>query len=62
MIEEDCSLPCPYCGVEVSIRVDPASGSKQTFSYDCEVCCHPMKVQVEYDADGIPSLTAETDT
>ncbi len=52
---------CPYCGETISMFLD-VSATQQQYVEDCEVCCRPMKVSIEYDDDGIPNLTAETDT
>ncbi|WGK65325.1 CPXCG motif-containing cysteine-rich protein [Croceiramulus getboli] len=39
---------CPYCWEEISMLVDP-SVSKTTYVEDCEVCCNPIEVQVQFD-------------
>ena len=37
-------VPCPYCGEEVEIFIEPdVSGS---FVQDCDVCCNPWTVRV----------------
>ncbi|MGH7678836.1 MAG: CPXCG motif-containing cysteine-rich protein [Gemmatimonadaceae bacterium] len=40
---------CPYCAEEVSIALDPGSGSSQEYVEDCPVCCQPWRVTVRYD-------------
>jgi transcription elongation factor Elf1 len=38
---------CPYCWEEISMLLDP-SILKQTYIEDCEVCCNPIEVMVEF--------------
>jgi len=43
---------CPYCGQAVDIALDPAGGAAQEYVEDCQVCCQPWRVNVQYDGDG----------
>jgi hypothetical protein len=43
---------CPYCNETVEIALDPGSGAAQEYVEDCEVCCQPWTVSVQYRADG----------
>jgi hypothetical protein len=43
---------CPYCAAAVEIVLDPGSGSFQEYVEDCEVCCQPWQVSVQYDGEG----------
>jgi hypothetical protein len=43
---------CPYCGSPVEIALDPGGGSDQDYVEDCEVCCQPWQVRVQYVAEG----------
>jgi hypothetical protein len=43
---------CPYCGEENEIALDPGSGERQEYVEDCQVCCQPWRVVVEYDERG----------
>jgi hypothetical protein len=61
MIENDCEFLCPHCGEPVSIRVDKTAGEEQSFIYDCEVCCRPIKIQFEVEEGEIINFTAEAD-
>lgn len=38
---------CPYCWQNISILLDN-SVSKQSYIEDCEVCCNPIQVSVEF--------------
>jgi hypothetical protein len=49
---------CPYCGEENSISLDPGSGETQDYVEDCQVCCQPWRVSVEYGSDGAAIVTA----
>lgn len=54
--EERCS--CPFCGEPITIVVDFSAGS-QTYIEDCQVCCRPMGVVVDVDAEGHQSIRVE---
>ena len=54
MIPERLEISCPYCGEPTAVDPDPLVG-RQEFWQDCEVCCQPILVQLECDADGIPA-------
>lgn len=51
---------CPYCGEVITIGLDPGSGRVQTYVEDCQVCCQPWRVHVQYDRDG--GALVEVDT
>lgn len=48
-------VTCPCCGETVEISLDPGGGSAQQYVEDCEVCCNPWKVKVQF-IDGIASV------
>ena len=50
---------CPYCGAANEISLDPGSGSAQEYVEDCQVCCQPWRVTVQYDADGAAAISVE---
>lgn len=39
---------CPYCWEEISMLLD-SSVSKQTYVEDCEVCCNPIELNVQFE-------------
>lgn len=45
------TIACPYCGEVIEILID-ASVPSQRYIEDCQVCCRPITVGVEVDADG----------
>ena len=49
-------VTCPYCGEENEIALDPGSGGTQDYVEDCQVCCQPWRVSVEYGSDGSASV------
>lgn len=42
---------CPYCGEPVDLALDASAGS-QRYVEDCQVCCRPMTVVLDVDAEG----------
>lgn len=61
MIEQDYEFSCPYCGVNLSIRLEPCGGKRQKFVQDCEVCCRPIQIEVQFDQGEILSFSAQAD-
>ena len=43
---------CPYCNESVEITLDPGSGAHQEYVEDCEICCQPWTVSVNYGEGG----------
>lgn len=50
--ETSAVVYCPYCSEPVEITLDAGSGGNQEYVEDCEVCCKPWQVTVEYDRAG----------
>lgn len=50
--QESAEVACPCCWEEVTVRLDPGSGSNQRYVEDCPVCCRPWDVRVAYRSDG----------
>ena len=48
---------CPYCGELVEIALDPGSGPHQQYVEDCQVCCQPWQVLVNYQPDGTAEVS-----
>jgi len=59
MLESDQEFNCPYCGEVNSLRLDPTGGKRQVLVTDCEVCCRPIKITAELDAEGEATLDAK---
>jgi len=58
MIEETYHFDCPYCYSKITLNVDLTEGSKQQFTYDCEVCCRPMAISIHLGDDGVEDFIA----
>ena len=53
-LDSACSLQtvqCPYCGEGYETLLDLSGGSAR-YVEDCPVCCRPIELQLEIDADG----------
>jgi len=59
MIGNELEYLCPYCGERLSLRADIATGRRQEFIQDCEVCCRPVRILLELKADEVLSFSAE---
>jgi len=59
MIENDRKFLCPYCGVTICTRLDITGGKRQEFIQDCETCCRPIRIRVEFASGEILDFIAE---
>jgi hypothetical protein len=50
--DTEAEVVCPYCGEVVELGLDPGSGPHQSYVEDCEVCCRPWNVTVNFDDEG----------
>ncbi len=57
--ETAATVYCPYCNESVEITLDPGGGSTQEYVEDCEVCCQPWTVNVQYGEDGAVEVRVE---
>ena len=46
----ETGFQCAGCGERNSTAVDESAGRRQTYIEDCQVCCKPNVLRVEYDA------------
>ncbi|NND16728.1 MAG: CPXCG motif-containing cysteine-rich protein [Eudoraea sp.] len=49
---------CPYCWEEISMLLDPSVS--QTYVEDCEVCCNPIELIVEFEAGNLSKFYAKS--
>lgn len=49
---------CPYCWEEISVLLDPSVS--QSYVEDCEVCCNPIDISVEFESGELCSFRAES--
>ena len=60
--ETDAPVTCPYCGEVNEIGLDPGGGAHQEYVEDCQVCCRPWRVLVEYLPDGSAMVEVEAES
>ncbi len=48
---------CPYCWEEISMLLD-VSVSDQTYVEDCEVCCNPIEILVQFNDQELQGFQA----
>lgn len=53
-------IACPYCGETISLLLDASAGS-QRYIEDCHVCCRPITVMLEVDADGDAQVSVQSE-
>lgn len=49
---------CPYCWEEISMLLDPSLS--QTYVEDCEVCCNPMTISVNFENGELISFEVQS--
>ena len=47
---QPASYRCPHCGETNDIIVDPSQGRQQHYIEDCQVCCRPNDLHLNYEA------------
>ena len=52
---------CESCGETIVIPVDLSAGASQSYVEDCPVCCHPLIIHIDLDADGAAAAWAESE-
>lgn len=52
---QSVSVYCAFCGEPIDILVD-CSVPDQEYVEDCRVCCNPLVIRVDIDADGSPRV------
>ena len=57
--ETGATVCCPYCGEVNEIALDPGGGSHQEYVEDCQVCCRPWQVAVQYLPDGSVEVSVD---
>jgi len=45
----EAGFQCAACGEWNSTSVDESAGSKQSYVEDCQVCCKPNVLRVQWD-------------
>jgi hypothetical protein len=45
----EASFQCAGCGQRNRTKVDESAGRRQSYVEDCQVCCKPNVLHIEYD-------------
>ena len=53
-------IECPYCGEVIGLTLDGSAGS-QHYIEDCHVCCRPITVMLEVDAEGAAYIRVQSE-
>ena len=48
---------CPYCWENISMLLD-ASTTNETYVEDCEVCCNPIQITANFEAETLLNFDA----
>ena len=48
---------CPYCWEDISMLLD-GSVRQQKYIEDCEVCCNPIELRVEFEEGELVNFSA----
>ncbi|WP_093237761.1 CPXCG motif-containing cysteine-rich protein [Psychroflexus halocasei] len=49
---------CPYCWQNISMLLEP--GFNQSYIEDCEVCCQPIRIRVEFNNNQLISFSSDS--
>ncbi|OBX20146.1 MULTISPECIES: CPXCG motif-containing cysteine-rich protein [Bizionia] len=55
---EEHEFQCPYCWESISMLLD-SSQPEQQYIEDCEVCCNPIQISVQFEEQTLVSFRAE---
>jgi hypothetical protein len=61
MRESEAIVCCPYCGESVQVLLDTGGEEWQSYVEDCEICCRPWLLTVEWNDSGEAVVVARTD-
>ncbi len=48
---DSAMIACPYCGETIELAIEPGM-AEQEFIEDCHVCCRPIQLYLQEDAQG----------
>jgi len=49
---------CPYCWERISVLLDNST-PKQKYIEDCEVCCNPFQISVQFENSELVGFQAD---
>ena len=58
-VDTMAEVECPHCGELLAIALDPGGGASQDYVEDCQVCCRPSRIRLQYDPTGRAEVWAE---
>ena len=58
MDQEPYTITCPFCWEALEILLDP-SVEQQSYTEDCQVCCHPIALKVSVSMSGDMQVQVE---
>jgi hypothetical protein len=50
-MELEGSFVCPYCLQINTILIDVTAGKHQDLIEDCQICCRPIQITIDVDAE-----------
>jgi len=59
MVMHEHFFQCPYCWDTISMLID-MSQRQQSYIEDCEVCCNPIEINVQIEAQDIVMFEAHS--
>lgn len=51
-------IHCPFCDESMTLLLDLSAGG-QSYIEDCQICCQPMQISYESDAENASNLQVE---
>ena len=62
MFDDSATYSCAFCGEPNEVDVDISAGPRQSYVEDCQVCCRPNVLTVDFDAEGAANVTAQPES
>jgi transcription elongation factor Elf1 len=59
MLDTTATFTCAVCGQQVVVEVDLSAGRHQQYVEDCQVCCSPNVITIDFDDKGRAWVAAE---
>ena len=51
-VDTTAEIECPHCGESMALNLDLGGGRSQDYVEDCQVCCRPCRIRLQYDDQG----------
>jgi hypothetical protein len=49
-VESFTAVTCPHCFQTFELAAPPPCELPASLDYDCEICCRPMTIHIDWDA------------